>query len=157
VLAPPWEEDRLLPAGGETGIRLVLIGRGVEHAGFARQAVVEAGLRRLGPDRGALDLLAVDPATPPATPHCPEHVEITLSTALRLVEAGRLVGPSALRPRHLLRQGRDDGARRDAGHPGTTDPAAHPRRILLAVTGLSPQDLESRSFGGSLDMCIIRW
>jgi hypothetical protein len=102
VLAPPWEEGRLLPAGGETGIRLVLIGRAVEHAGFARQAVVEAGLRGLGPDRGALDLLAVDPATPPATPPCPEHVEITLSTPLRLVEAGRLVGPSGLRPGHLL-------------------------------------------------------
>src|SRR5438874_10510318 len=41
VLAPPWDEARLLPTGGETGIRLVLIGRAIEHAGFAKQAVVE--------------------------------------------------------------------------------------------------------------------
>jgi hypothetical protein len=102
VLAPPWEEGRLLPAGGETGIRLVLIGRAVEHAGFARQAVVEAGLRGLGPDRGALDLLAVDPVTLPQAGPCPARAEIELSSPLRLVEAGRLVGPEALRPRHVL-------------------------------------------------------
>ena len=39
VLAPPWEEGRLLQAGDEAGLRLVLIGRAIEHAGFARQAV----------------------------------------------------------------------------------------------------------------------
>jgi hypothetical protein len=102
VLAPPWDEARLLPEGGETGLRLTLIGRAVEHAGFARQAVVEAGLRGLGPDRGALDLAAVDSVALPPTPPCPERVEIALSTPLRLVEAGRLLGPAALRPRHLL-------------------------------------------------------
>jgi len=102
VLAPPWEEGRLVPEGGETGLRLVLIGRAIEHAGFARQAVVEAGLRGLGPDRGALDLTAVDSVAPPPAPPCPERVEITLLTPLRLVEGGRLVGPGALRPRHLL-------------------------------------------------------
>jgi hypothetical protein len=101
VLAPPWDEGRLLQAGGETGLRLVLIGRAAEHAGFAKQAVVEAGLRGLGPDRGALDLLAVDPAALPQTGPCPDRVEIELSSPLRLVEAGRLVGPSTLRPRHL--------------------------------------------------------
>jgi hypothetical protein len=102
VLAPPWEEARLVSGGGETGLRLVLIGRAVEHAGFARQAVVEAGLRGLGPDRGALDLVKVDTVAPPPAGPCPERVEIALLTPLRLVEAGRLVGPGALRPRHLL-------------------------------------------------------
>src|SRR5262249_32305847 len=34
---------------------------------------------------------------------------------------------------------RDDAARRYGNHPGMTDPGACPRRILLAVTGLSPQ------------------
>jgi CRISPR-associated endoribonuclease Cas6 len=102
VLAPPWDEGRLLPEGGETGLRLTLIGRAVEHAGFARQAAVEAGLRGLGPDRGALDLVAVDSVALPPTPPCPERVEIALLTPLRLVEAGRLVGPAALRPRHVL-------------------------------------------------------
>jgi hypothetical protein len=102
VLAPPWEEGRLLPAGGETGLRLTLIGRAIEHTAFARQAVVEAGLRGLGPDRGALDLVAVDPADPPPPAPCLEGVAIALSTPLRLVEAGRLVGAAALRPRHLL-------------------------------------------------------
>jgi hypothetical protein len=80
----------------------VLIGRAVEHAGFARQAVVEAGLRGLGPDRGALDLVTIDPVTPPQTGPCPDRVEIELLTPLRLVEADRLVGPAAMRPRHLL-------------------------------------------------------
>jgi CRISPR-associated endoribonuclease Cas6 len=102
VLAPPWEEGRLVSEGGETGLRLTLIGRAIEHAGFARQAVAEAGLRGLGPDRGALDLLSTDPITPPPAGPCPDRVEITLLTPLRLVEAGRLVGPRALRPRHLL-------------------------------------------------------
>jgi hypothetical protein len=102
VLAPPWEEGRLLPADGETGLRLVLIGRAVEHAGFAKQAVIEAGLRGLGPDRGVLDLCAVDPVISPKTGPCPDRVEIELLTPLRLVEAGRLVGPAALRPRQLL-------------------------------------------------------
>jgi hypothetical protein len=103
VLAPPWEEGRMLQAGDETGLRLVLIGGAIEHAGFARQAVIEAGLRGLGPDRGALDLLAIDSAAPPQEPSlCPGRVEIELSSPLRLVEAGRLVGPAALRPRHLL-------------------------------------------------------
>jgi hypothetical protein len=71
VLAPPWDEGRLVPEGGETGLRLVLIGRAVEHAGFARQAVVEAGLRGLGPDRGALDLVAIEPIAPPPAEPCP--------------------------------------------------------------------------------------
>jgi hypothetical protein len=60
VLAAPWDAGRLLPAGGETGLRLVLIGQAVEHAGFARQALAEAGLRGLGPDRGALYLFSAD-------------------------------------------------------------------------------------------------
>jgi hypothetical protein len=102
VLAPPWEEGRLLPAGGETGLRLILIGRAIEHAAFARQAVIEAGLRGLGPDRGALDLVVVDAVGPLPPAPCPEGVAIALSTPLRLVEAGRLVGGAALRPRHLL-------------------------------------------------------
>ena len=102
VLAPPWDEGRLMPAGGETGLRLALIGRAVEHAGFASQAVIEAGLRGLGPDRGALDLSSVEPVTPPPIGPGPDRVEIELLTPLRLVEAGRLVGPAALRPRHLL-------------------------------------------------------
>jgi hypothetical protein len=102
VLTSPWEEGRLLSTGGETGIRLVLIGRAIEHAGFAKQAVIEAGLRGLGPDRGALDLISIDPVTPPQFGPCPDLVEITLASPLRLVEAGRLVGPAALRPRHLL-------------------------------------------------------
>jgi CRISPR-associated endoribonuclease Cas6 len=102
VLAPPWDDGRLLHAGDETGLRLVLIGRAIDHAGFARQAVIEAGLRGLGPDRGALDLLSIDPITPPQTGPCPDGVEIELSSPLRLVEAGRLVDPTSLRPRHLL-------------------------------------------------------
>jgi hypothetical protein len=80
----------------------VLIGRATEHAGFARQAVVEAGLRGLGPDRGALDLLSIDPMTLLQPGPCPDRVEIELQTPLRLVEAGRLVSPAVMRPRHLL-------------------------------------------------------
>jgi hypothetical protein len=102
VLAPPWDDGHLVPEGGDAGLRLVLIGRAIEHAGIARQAVVEAGLRGLGPDRGALDLLSVEPVTPPQFEPCPALVEIALASPLRLVEAGRLVGPAALRPRHLL-------------------------------------------------------
>ena len=60
------------------------------------------GLRGLGPDRGALDLSSVEPVTPPPIGPCPDRVEIELLSPLRLVEAGRLVGPAALRPRHLL-------------------------------------------------------
>ena len=102
VLAPPWDGGRVVPEGGEAGLRLTLIGRAIEHAGFARQAVVEAGLRGLGPDRGALDLASVEPLTPPPIGPCPDRIEIALASPLRLVEAGRLVGPAALRPRHLL-------------------------------------------------------
>jgi hypothetical protein len=102
VLAPPWEEGRLVPAGGQTGLRLTLLGRAVEHAAFARQAVVEAGLRGLGPDRGALDLVSVEPLAPPPAAPCPHRAELALASPLRLVEAGRLVGSAALRPRHLL-------------------------------------------------------
>jgi hypothetical protein len=102
VLAPPWDDGRLVPEGGEAALRLVLIGRAIEHAGFARQAVVEAGLRGLGPDRGALELSSVEPATPPPIGPCPDRVEITLASPLRLVQAGRLVGSAGLRPRHLL-------------------------------------------------------
>jgi hypothetical protein len=102
VLAPPWDGGRLVPEGGEAGLRLTLIGRAVEHAGFARQAVVEAGLRGLGPDRGSLDLLSVEPLAPAPIGPSPGRVEIALSSPLRLVEAGRLIGPAALRPRHLL-------------------------------------------------------
>jgi len=102
VLAPPWDGGRLVPEGGETALRLVLIGLAVEHAGFARQAVVEAGLSGLGPDRGALDPVSIDPVARPQTGPCPDRVEIELMSPLRLVEAGRLVGPAAMRPRHLL-------------------------------------------------------
>lgn len=102
VLAPPWDGGRLVPEGGEAALRLVLIGRAIEHAGCAKQAVVEAGLRGLGPDRGSLDLAWVEPVTPPPIGPCPDRVEISLASPLRLVEAGRLVGPAAIRPRHLL-------------------------------------------------------
>ena len=71
-----------MPEGGETGLRLVLIGRAVEHAGFAKQAVVEAGLLGLGPDRGTLDLVAADSVAVPPTRGCPERVEIALLTPL---------------------------------------------------------------------------
>src|SRR5207245_1927158 len=54
VLAPRWEERRVLAPGDEIGLRLVLVGRAIEYAALARQAVVEAGLRGLGPDRGVL-------------------------------------------------------------------------------------------------------
>src|SRR5207245_102311 len=46
---------------------------------------------------------------------------------------------SGARPVGACRQGRHDGARRDAGRRRMTDPASYPRRILLAVTGLTPQ------------------
>ena len=39
---------------------------------------------------------------PPPFDSCPQRVAITLQSPLRLVAAGRLVGPTALRPRHLL-------------------------------------------------------
>jgi hypothetical protein len=81
---------------------LVLIGRAIEHAAVARQAVVEAGWRGLGPDRGTLDLAAAERVAPPPVEPCPARIAIELSSPLRLVEAGRLVGPDALRPRHLL-------------------------------------------------------
>ena len=100
VLAPPWDDGRLAARGRRGAAASALIGRAVEHAGFARQAVVEAGLRGLGPDRGALDLSSVEPVIPPPIGPCPGRVEITLLSPLRLVEAGRLVGPTALRPRH---------------------------------------------------------
>src|SRR5205823_12025863 len=102
VLARPWAGGRRVPEGGEAGLRLTLIGRAVEHAGFARQAVVEAGLRGLGPDRGALDLFSVEGVAPPPVGACPDRIEITLASPLRLVAAGRLGGPAALRPRHPL-------------------------------------------------------
>jgi hypothetical protein len=113
VLAPRWPSERpagpgirgeagSLAAGAEATVRLVLIGRAIEHAALARQAVVEAGWRGLGPDRGALDLAAAEPVAPPPAEPCPDRITIELSSPLRLVEAGRLVGPDALRPRHLL-------------------------------------------------------
>jgi hypothetical protein len=102
VLAPRWGEGGTLAEGGETTIRLTLIGRAIEHAALARQALVEAGWRGLGPDRGALDLVAAEPVAPPPAAPCPERVAIELLSPLRLVEEGRLVGPDALRPRHLL-------------------------------------------------------
>jgi hypothetical protein len=40
-------------------------------------------------------------APPPAAP-CPDLLAIEFQSPLRLVEEGRLVGPEALRPRHLL-------------------------------------------------------
>ena len=102
VLAPRWGGAGSLGTGDEATLRLVLIGRAIEHAALARQAVVEAGWRGLGPDRGALDFVAAEPlAEPPAGP-CPGRVAIELLSPLRLVEEGRLVGPEALRPRHLL-------------------------------------------------------
>jgi CRISPR-associated endoribonuclease Cas6 len=104
VLAPLWEGGRLVPEGGEAGLRPTLIGRAVEHAGFARHAEVEAGLRALGPDRGALDPSSVEGGTPPPIGPCPGRVDITLLSPLRLVDAGRLVGLTGLRPRHLLRR-----------------------------------------------------
>jgi hypothetical protein len=102
VLAPPWDAPGALDPGDEARLRLMLIGRAIDHRGIAEQAVVEAGIRGLGPDRGALDLVAVEPvASPPDAPR-PERVAITLSTPLRLVERGRLIGPEDLQPRHLL-------------------------------------------------------
>jgi CRISPR-associated endoribonuclease Cas6 len=102
VLAPRWGAAGTLEAGDEAALRLVLIGRAIEHAALARQTVVEAGWRGLGPDRGALDLVAVERVAPPPAAPCPDRVAIELTSPLRLVEVGRLVGPEALRPRHLL-------------------------------------------------------
>jgi hypothetical protein len=113
VLAPRWPPERpagpavggeagSLAAGAEATVRLVLIGRAIEHAALARQAVVEAGWRGLGPDRGTLDLAAAERVAAPPVEPCPNRIAIELSSPLRLVEAGRLVGPDALRPRHLL-------------------------------------------------------
>jgi CRISPR-associated endoribonuclease Cas6 len=102
VLAPPWGDAGTLAEGGEATLRLVLIGRAVEHSALARQAIAEAGLKGLGPDRGALDLVSVEPIAPPAPEPCPDRVAIELESPLRLVENGRLIGPAELRPRHLL-------------------------------------------------------
>ena len=113
VLAPPWDGRRVVPEGGETGLRLTLIGRAVEHAGFARQAVVEAGLRGLGPDRGALDLVAVDPVTLPPT--------------------GALPGPGRDRAREPAAPGRG----RPAGRPGRV--AAPPSAARAAAPRLDPR------------------
>src|SRR5439155_12773241 len=55
-----------------------------------------------GPDRGGLDLSSVEPLPSPPIGPCPGRVEITLASPMRLVAAGRLVGPPALRPRQLL-------------------------------------------------------
>jgi hypothetical protein len=102
VLAPAWGDSGTLIAGDTVIVRLVLIGRAIEHSDLAQQAVVEAGWRGLGPDRGSLDLLSVTPLSPlpPRTP--PDRVEIQFLSSLRLVEQGRLVEPAALRPRTLL-------------------------------------------------------
>jgi hypothetical protein len=102
VLAPRWGDAGSLAAGGETTLRLTLFGRVIEHAVIARQAVVEAGWRGLGPDRGPLDLVAAEPVAPPPAAPCPDRIAIELASPLRLVEQGRLIGPEALRPRHLL-------------------------------------------------------
>jgi hypothetical protein len=102
VLAPRWHDAGALDTGAEVALRLVLIGRAVEHAGLARHAVVEAGWRGLGPDRGPLELVATEAVAPPPLPPCPDTLAIELSSPLRLVEKGRLVGPDALKPRHLL-------------------------------------------------------
>ena len=50
-----------------------------------------------------------------------------------------LASGSDSEPLGACRQGPCNGARRHAGHRGMTDQAAFPRRILLAVTGLTPQ------------------
>jgi CRISPR-associated endoribonuclease Cas6 len=102
VLAPPWSGGGMLAEGSEVRLRLVLIGHAIDEAALARQAVIEAGLAGLGPDRGALDLVAVERAPPPPAEPCPDRVEIALASPLRLVEQGRLVGPDGFRPRHLL-------------------------------------------------------
>jgi hypothetical protein len=102
VLAPPWDGGAVLPEGGETGLRLVLIGRAIDEAALARQAVAEAALAGLGPDRGPLDLGTVERVSPPPLGAAPAAVMIDLASPLRLVEEGRLVGPASFRPRHLL-------------------------------------------------------
>lgn len=102
VLTPRWSEGQSLPVGSEVEIRLVLIGRAIAHAGIAKEALSEAGLRGLGPDRGVLDPVSIEATSPPPPGPSPDCVEIELMSPLRLVEAGRLVGPAALRPRHLL-------------------------------------------------------
>ena len=61
------------------------------------------------------------------------------SLVLPLAGLEAVLAVSRARPLGPCRRGRDDGARRDADRPGMTDPGAHPRRILLAVTGLTPQ------------------
>jgi hypothetical protein len=72
----------------------VLTGRPIEHASSAKQAVIEAAVRGLDLDRGAIELVSIDAVIPPQAGACPGQVAITLSSPLRRVEAGRLVGPA---------------------------------------------------------------
>ena len=102
VLAPAWNDATTLAGGDAVTLRLVLIGRAIEHSALARQAVVEAAWHGIGPDRGPLDLVSAEPIAPPPAAACPDRVTIELRSPLRLVEKGRLVGPGALRPRSLL-------------------------------------------------------
>jgi len=102
VLAPAWHDAASLAAGDAVTMRLVLIGRAIEHSALARQAVIETAWHGIGPDRGPLDLVSAEPIAPPPAAACPDRVTIELLSPLRLVEKGRLVGPDALRPRSLL-------------------------------------------------------
>jgi hypothetical protein len=102
VLAPAWGDRGTLAAGDTIIVRLVLIGRAIAHAELARQAVIEAGWRGLGPDRGSLGLVSVAPLSLQPPQALPDQIEIRLVSPLRLVEQGRLVEPAALRPRTLL-------------------------------------------------------
>src|SRR5579883_1049066 len=51
VLAPDWRDVGDLVTGAVVAVRLVLIGRAIEHTALARQALVEAAWRGIGPDR----------------------------------------------------------------------------------------------------------
>ena len=87
-----------MPEGGETGLHLVLIGCAVERAGFSRQAVVEAGLRKLGPTAAH----STSSRSKRSRRRRPRPAPSGSRSRCRPRSAWSRSDPGALRPRHLL-------------------------------------------------------
>lgn len=108
-------EDRVI-------LDLTLVGRACGQVAYIVRALQSAAEGGLGPDRTALTLVAVGPASEPwpagdalpglqglvaegfspRVPPPPETVTVRLTSPLRLQRDGRLVGPKALTPADLF-------------------------------------------------------
>jgi hypothetical protein len=101
VPAPLWDDVGTLEEAGEG--RFADAVRASDRA--CRDCAASGGGGRaggLGPDRVPRELVAIQPIPPPPAKPFPDLVAVELLSPLQLVEKGRLVGPEALRPRHLL-------------------------------------------------------